>query len=517
MSRNPVCTPLAPLNPQQLTHPFKITKTSHILDARALRRVAVKCLQQNDLQSAAHNFREALRVLCSGPHSTSEEVSIVVELVKTLLKSNQLDEAEPLIRNAYKLLSSANATTDFTPKLRWSCCFQYGRVALKQRKFALAFSLLKDARRIAEQLEEAVIGITHITFAQVIHAKSDAEGCQPYEFLMAIESVQVYIASFERDNESPVQNKDELTKLVRAYELKALLHRACDEELEEKESLDQALALNHKFQLLSEDETKQLKDRLMELAMALSSPTEAEELPHAHSAFEPQMPPSRASPAHAANLVRARRTLAPGLDTARHPSPSRLSSQSRPTTAAATMQAPSSIGHIQHRLEHRAASVPSTRCASPTRTRRLHTNPQRKQSYPDFYQPTSCSPLRSMSPCPTTRSTSDLTAQLQDTFPPVDVSTNDLKMMSLMDLRMLKQSHRSASQRIDDALLNAETREAYVEGKAMAVNCKVCMSQKVSVCLMPCRHACLCSACANAISECPVCRVEVTDKLAIFL
>lgn len=52
--------------------------------------------------------------------------------------------------------------------------------------------------------------------------------------------------------------------------------------------------------------------------------------------------------------------------------------------------------------------------------------------------------------------------------------------------------------------------------------CRVCEERTVEVALIPCGHACLCEACADATqshhgSTCPLCRVPYTQKLRIFL
>ena len=44
--------------------------TSHIVEARTFRRAAVKCLEQQDVPSAIHNYTKAIKLLRSGPHSS---------------------------------------------------------------------------------------------------------------------------------------------------------------------------------------------------------------------------------------------------------------------------------------------------------------------------------------------------------------------------------------------------------------------------------------------------------------
>jgi len=52
------------------------------------------------------------------------------------------------------------------------------------------------------------------------------------------------------------------------------------------------------------------------------------------------------------------------------------------------------------------------------------------------------------------------------------------------------------------------------------LQCVVCMDAKKSVCLLPCRHMCMCTACAAKIMAasalCPVCRAPVADCFEMF-
>jgi hypothetical protein len=51
--------------------------------------------------------------------------------------------------------------------------------------------------------------------------------------------------------------------------------------------------------------------------------------------------------------------------------------------------------------------------------------------------------------------------------------------------------------------------------------CVVCMDAKKSVCLLPCKHTCMCPACAARVMAtsalCPVCREPVADSFETFL
>lgn len=47
--------------------------------------------------------------------------------------------------------------------------------------------------------------------------------------------------------------------------------------------------------------------------------------------------------------------------------------------------------------------------------------------------------------------------------------------------------------------------------------CCVCMEEKISVILSPCKHAALCSGCADLVSSCPLCRTLVKSTSKVFL
>jgi hypothetical protein len=71
----------------------------------------------------------------------------------------------------------------------------------------------------------------------------------------------------------------------------------------------------------------------------------------------------------------------------------------------------------------------------------------------------------------------------------------------------------------------------YENHKAMLINkmvennteesrlCVVCQSAEKSVVLLPCRHVCLCRGCANneQVKDCPLCRIHIQDKIAVFM
>ena len=49
--------------------------------------------------------------------------------------------------------------------------------------------------------------------------------------------------------------------------------------------------------------------------------------------------------------------------------------------------------------------------------------------------------------------------------------------------------------------------------------CVVCEDDKKQVVLLPCKHMCLCKACADfeKIKECPMCRTKIEDSMTVFI
>lgn len=48
------------------------------------------------------------------------------------------------------------------------------------------------------------------------------------------------------------------------------------------------------------------------------------------------------------------------------------------------------------------------------------------------------------------------------------------------------------------------------------VLCRVCFEREISIVLLPCRHRILCSVCSDKCKKCPVCRISVDERLAVY-
>ncbi|XP_074317222.1 uncharacterized protein LOC141653384 isoform X1 [Silene latifolia] len=48
------------------------------------------------------------------------------------------------------------------------------------------------------------------------------------------------------------------------------------------------------------------------------------------------------------------------------------------------------------------------------------------------------------------------------------------------------------------------------------VLCRVCFEREISIVLLPCRHRILCCLCSDKCKKCPVCRVSIEERLAVY-
>ncbi len=49
------------------------------------------------------------------------------------------------------------------------------------------------------------------------------------------------------------------------------------------------------------------------------------------------------------------------------------------------------------------------------------------------------------------------------------------------------------------------------------LECVVCRIAPKASFLLPCGHVCMCVACAQLVSTCPLCRQSITDRMRVFL
>ena len=77
-----------------------------------------------------------------------------------------------------------------------------------------------------------------------------------------------------------------------------------------------------------------------------------------------------------------------------------------------------------------------------------------------------------------------------------------------------------ARKRANSQLVVVDVREDELEAAAAEERlCVVCKEEAKKIVLMPCRHCCLCRACADnpLLKKCPLCRESVVSKNEIFI
>ena len=70
-------------------------------------------------------------------------------------------------------------------------------------------------------------------------------------------------------------------------------------------------------------------------------------------------------------------------------------------------------------------------------------------------------------------------------------------------------------------LRQLEAKVTQLECLEAGLQCVVCLDAKKSVCLLPCKHMCMCPPCASKVmaasAQCPVCREPVADSFEMFM
>mmetsp|Transcript_17403 Transcript_17403/g.31744 ORF Transcript_17403/g.31744 Transcript_17403/m.31744 type:complete len:270 (-) Transcript_17403:487-1296(-) len=54
------------------------------------------------------------------------------------------------------------------------------------------------------------------------------------------------------------------------------------------------------------------------------------------------------------------------------------------------------------------------------------------------------------------------------------------------------------------------------DGNAEGKTCCVCMDKPSEVVLLPCKHLSMCAECSESVSRCPLCRVEICERLKVY-
>ena len=64
-----------------------------------------------------------------------------------------------------------------------------------------------------------------------------------------------------------------------------------------------------------------------------------------------------------------------------------------------------------------------------------------------------------------------------------------------------------------EKVAKARERMKEVDGRT----CVVCCDARSCVVLRPCKHLCMCDACAEKVETCPICRTKIEEREQIFV
>eukprot|EP00897_Mesotaenium_endlicherianum_P007203 jgi/Mesen1/6510/ME000332S05518 len=94
---------------------------------------------------------------------------------------------------------------------------------------------------------------------------------------------------------------------------------------------------------------------------------------------------------------------------------------------------------------------------------------------------------------------------------PVDLAQMDLLQKTLA----LQEQVAAVDGELSSERLRANTATQEADGVRTAWQCRICISQEISMVLVPCGHA-LCTVCLAAVNKCPFCRKAVTKALRLY-
>ncbi len=67
-----------------------------------------------------------------------------------------------------------------------------------------------------------------------------------------------------------------------------------------------------------------------------------------------------------------------------------------------------------------------------------------------------------------------------------------------------------------EAKERAENEETNQRGND-ELQCCICLDEPKTIVLMPCKHMCMCEACAFVVDICPMCRKKIKNRISVFI
>ena len=89
---------------------------------------------------------------------------------------------------------------------------------------------------------------------------------------------------------------------------------------------------------------------------------------------------------------------------------------------------------------------------------------------------------------------------------------NKLEGLTLKQLEALEEELFGAMKRVTAKKAEAVVQEKEAEKKL----CIICMEKPRDIVFVDCSHLCCCQACSDKVTNCPLCRKQVTSKLKVF-
>ena len=97
-----------------------------------------------------------------------------------------------------------------------------------------------------------------------------------------------------------------------------------------------------------------------------------------------------------------------------------------------------------------------------------------------------------------------------------DLLGNGLRQKSIQELENLEETLRTSLRLVVEEKENLSKKK--LEEEEEKRTCVICQVEAKSVLLMPCRHLCVCKGCSsrNELQKCPLCRLEIEEKIHVY-
>lgn len=77
----------------------------------------------------------------------------------------------------------------------------------------------------------------------------------------------------------------------------------------------------------------------------------------------------------------------------------------------------------------------------------------------------------------------------------------------------------AAWKKLSAALKRQKLEKERYEGREVEAGkeCKICLANPCDVIFQPCKHMCCCKPCSVLVSQCPICRGDVRERISVFI